>query len=236
MTFMRCAIMQPTYLPWAGYFNLISQVDVFVFLDDVQFVKRSWQSRNRILMNGNPYFITVPVNHVSRSQKICEVECNYHQNWREKHIRTVEQTYAKHAYKEEMYQATFDLIGNTAITRLADLNIRLIKRWSHHLGLKTPFLLSSDLQAEGKRSSRLFHICQKIGCTEYVSPIGAAAYLQEDQVFAESSPVRLSFQTYQPSAYQQKGAVQFVSHLSLVDVLANLGWEQTREYVLTGRA
>ena len=58
---MRCAIMQPTYLPWAGYFNLISQVDRFVFLDDVQFEKQSWQTRNRILLQGEECLISVPV-------------------------------------------------------------------------------------------------------------------------------------------------------------------------------
>ena len=58
---MRCVIMQPTYMPWAGYLHLIDQADVFVFLDDVQFEKQSWQNRNRVLVRGAPHWLTVPV-------------------------------------------------------------------------------------------------------------------------------------------------------------------------------
>ncbi|KQL48735.1 hypothetical protein AN963_02745 [Brevibacillus choshinensis] len=235
MTDMRCAIMQPTYLPWAGYFNLISQVDFFVFLDDVQFEKQSWQSRNRILLNETYHFLSVPVRHVSLTQKIGEVECEDKHKWREKHVRMLKYTYAKHAFHDEMYEATFDLIQDRSITRLADLNIQLIKRFSHLLGLKALFVLSSTLPIEGKRSNRLFHICQELGCDEYVSPVGSADYLQKDGVFDQSSPVRLTFQNYQLSPYAQKGASEFVSHLSVVDVLANLGWDQAREYVMTGK-
>ncbi|MED4585432.1 WbqC family protein [Brevibacillus choshinensis] len=227
--------MQPTYLPWAGYFNLISQVDFFVFLDDVQFEKQSWQSRNRILLNETYHFISVPVKHLSLTQKIREVECEDKHNWREKHVRLLKYTYTKHAFQNEMCEAVFDLIQDKKITLLADLNIRLIKRLSHHLGLETPFFLSSELLIEGNRSSRLLNICKKLGCDEYVSPVGSAEYLQDDGVFDQSSPVRLSFQNYKPSAYAQKGASEFVSHLSIVDVLANLGWEQARQYVMTGR-
>ena len=71
---MKCAIMQPTYLPWPGYFNLISKADVFVFLDDAQFQKNSWHNRNRILVENKPHWITVPVKHKSLDQKINETE------------------------------------------------------------------------------------------------------------------------------------------------------------------
>ena len=58
---MKISIMQPTYLPWSGYFSMIKNADIFVFLDDVQFDKRSWQQRNRILLNKKETFLTVPV-------------------------------------------------------------------------------------------------------------------------------------------------------------------------------
>jgi hypothetical protein len=84
---MICAIMQPTYLPWAGYFNLISQSDVFVFLDDAQFQKNSWHNRNRILVNHLPHWITLPVRHAALCQTIRQTELDDSKNWRRKHIK-----------------------------------------------------------------------------------------------------------------------------------------------------
>ena len=81
-----CSIMQPTYLPWAGYFNLISSSDFFVFLDDVQFSKQSWQNRNRILIGDKMHWLTVPVLRENLKDKIYKIKIDDTRNWRKKHI------------------------------------------------------------------------------------------------------------------------------------------------------
>ena len=122
---MKCAIMQPTYLPWAGYFNLISQVDTFVFLDDAQFQKNSWHNRNRILLNHSSHWITVPVRRVALNQKIHETKIDS-SAWRTKHQRLLQQTYAKHPFIDDILEIC-EALGKAKIDNLAILNISLIQ-------------------------------------------------------------------------------------------------------------
>ncbi|PZU94879.1 MAG: hypothetical protein DCE90_13740 [Pseudanabaena sp.] len=230
---MKCVIMQPTYLPWAGYFNLISQADIFVFLDDVQYERRSWQSRNRILLNNQPYFLTVPVHSLSQSQIINTIKLDDSQNWRAKHFKTVEHTYSKHPYQKEILivlQCLFD----KSVQNLSELDIVLIQILAEHLGLSTKFLRASELNIDGKRSEHILKICEYLNCHEYLSPIGSKEYLQEDKVF-EKSKINLSFQEYQPKPYPQLKCSNFISHLSIIDVVANIGWQGALEYIQNGK-
>jgi hypothetical protein len=230
---MKCVIMQPTYLSWSGYFNLISNADVFIFLDDVQYEKSSWQNRNRILLNGKPHWITASALKGSLSQLICQTKTEDKHNWRKKNYKLLESTYRKHPYGKDMLEIV-DLILDESLNYLAELNISLIMRFCEKLNIKTSFYKSSELNVTGQRSDRLLKFCQHFGCDEYLSPIGSAEYLKEDGVF-DNAPVKLSFQEYTPRFYEQKGATEFVSHLSIVDVVANLGWEQATEYVRHGQ-
>lgn len=229
---MKCAIMQPTYLPWPGYFNLIAQVDIFVFLDDVQFEKRSWQSRNRVLLNSSSHWLTVPVKLNSRSQKINSVLIDEEQNWREKHRLLLNHAYARNPFKHQITELV-ELICDDSLKYLADLNIELIKACAKNLCLNTTFLSASEINAGGKRSEHLLNICRKLGCTEYLSPIGSADYLKEDGLFTNSE-VRLSFQNFAPKSYVQLGSSDFISHLSIVDVIANMSWQDASIYITNG--
>src|SRR5690242_13477665 len=121
---MKCVIMQPTFLPWAGYFHLLAEADVFVFLDDVQLSKQSWQTRNRILLNGQPHWISVPIEHRGLSQTIRETPLVH--TVQEKLCRTLEQTYAHHPYRSTM-QSINELLRRPW-SSLASLNIALIHR------------------------------------------------------------------------------------------------------------
>ncbi|MBP2655032.1 MAG: hypothetical protein H6Q73_2601 [Firmicutes bacterium] len=226
---MRCAIMQPTYLPWAGYFNLISEVDKFVFLDDVQFDRRSWQSRNRLWANGDVHWVTVPVKAGRRDQAISEIVIDDSQPWRDKHIKTMQHAYAKHPYRSEL-EAIFDIINDKRLTLLADLNMAIVNIIALKLSLSAVFYRASELNACGRRSQHLLEICRQLECDEYLSPVGSADYLAEDGVFSESG-VQLLFQNYTPGVYVQKGRAEFESHLSVVDVIANLGWSELAQYI-----
>jgi len=231
---MKCVIMQPTYLPWAGYFNLMAQSDQFVFLDDVQFEKGSWQNRNRVLVNGKTHWMTVPVRREHLSQEIQTIEIDDHSRWRKKHFKLLENAYARHPYIKDVLEVV-ELVLDTSITRLADLNIALIKLFSERFSLSTSFLRSSELDIRGERSERLVEICRHLACDEYISPLGAKDYLMADSNF-EHSGVSLTFQSYEPNFYSQPLSGDFASHLSIVDALANLGWEKTMAYVETGEA
>ncbi len=222
-------IMQPTYLPWAGYFNLMSEADVFVFLDDVQFEKQSWQQRNRVLVHGQPHWLTVPVRHESLSQLIRDIRIIAENPWRRKHASLIEQNYCRHPFFAEL-NAVLQLLNDDSLDRLAELNMAIIQRVAHQLALHPSLGCASQLGVSGSRSEKLLGICEHFGCEKYLSPVGSAEYLEKDGVFSKAK-VRLCFQDFSPAPYPQHGTETFCSHLSILDVIANIGVEQTKSYI-----
>lgn len=221
--------MQPTYLPWAGYFNLISQADIFVFLDDAQYERGTWQNRNRVLVRGEPHWLTVPVIREFLGAGINTVRTDEKLRWRRKHLELLRQNYGKHTFGMEMLQVS-ETIGRAGPDVLAELNIRIILDCCGRLGITTRCVRSSELDIPGKRTKRLVEICKHLGCDEYLSPPGAVEYLTADRFF-DMANIRLRFNEYIPEPYQQKRKGPFVSHLSIADVVAGLGWHQAGLYV-----
>jgi hypothetical protein len=221
--------MQPTYLPWAGYFGLMAAVDVFVSLDDVQFERRSWQSRNRILLHGKDHMLTVPVRKVARETPIHLIEINPEQDWRTHHLQVLTHAYGRHPYGPSV----LDLIGEVFAaghTRLADLNIALIKALAGHIGLSAAIVRASELGCGGQRSDHLAEICRAVGSVSYLSPGGSKDYMTEDQ-FEERHGIDVSFQHFEPTPYDQPGAAEFTSHLSIVDIIAHKGPKFAHDYI-----
>ena len=221
--------MQPTYFPWAGYFNLIKAVDVFVFLDDAQYERGSWQNRNRVLVDGKPHWLTVPVIRGHLGETLDRVQTDEKLPWRRKHVSLLQQTYGKHPFAADALTLPEALIGDRSIGSLADLNIRIIASICDRMGIATPRLRASELDVAGKRTDRLIKICVQLKCDEYVSPPGALQYLVEDG-FSEKASARLLINDYQPEPYEQRGTTEFVSHLSIIDIVAHLGWEKAAQY------
>jgi hypothetical protein len=225
-----CSVMQPTYLPWAGYFNLIAKSDVFVFLDDAQFQKNSWHNRNRVVVNHIPHWITVPVKHRVLAQKIKETEIDITQQWRRKHTRLLQQVYSKHPFAEDMLDIC-SVIEQDNITHLAALNISLIQWILEKLNIRTEVFLSSAMSIGGERTTRLIRFLKHLQVDCYLSPKGAMEYLEEDG-FTSQTAVNLVYQEFNPTPYVQHNHQPFESHLSIVDVVANIGWQATRQYVV----
>lgn len=221
--------MQPTYMPWAGYLNLMAQVDCFVYLDDAQYERSSWQNRNRILVNGTPNWLTVPVVRGHLGASIREVVVDDAVPWRRKHMALLSNSYARHEHARTMLEAT-EPLATASLTHLADLNIAVLEVLRRNLNIATPTLRSSSLGIGGARTGRLIDILARLGATEYVTPPGALEYLQADR-FVDHCPVRLWVHDFRPAEYRQRNAPGFVSHLSILDVVAHLGWEGTRSYI-----
>ncbi len=222
-------VMQPTFLPWSGYFNLIAQADDFIILDDVQLEKQSWQTRNRLIVAGQPNWISVPIRRTHLAQTIAETMVVDETHWREKLGRGVSINYAKHPYFSDAYDIINYHISQTT-TRLAELNENTIRYISAKLHLKTRWHRASALNIVADRTDRLVAFCNHFSAEEYLSPVGSAEYLEEDG-FMIRSPSKLRLQNYIPASYLQKGLADFYSHLSIVDVVANMGWDLASEYV-----
>jgi hypothetical protein len=221
--------MQPTFLPWAGYFNLMAQADDFVLLDDVQLEKQSWQTRNRLIIGGEVRWVIVPVRNTSLAQTIHNTEVLHGTHWREKLVRGFAINYGRHPYFSQA-EAIIEVLLSSSAPFLADLNETVIRFVADRLGISPRLHSASRLAIEGVRSARLVALCRHFHAEEYLSPTGSAEYLAQDE-FERHAPSRLRFQTYAPAPYAQKGSKEFHSHLSIVDVVANLGWQGARNYV-----
>ena len=219
---MIVSIMQPTYLPWIGYFDLISKADIFVFLDDVQFSRRSWQQRNRILLDGKETMLTIPIqNKGKREQLIKDVLVDDTQDWRTKHFRTLEQAYKKTPCGPKVLSVIKSHIYNS-IDNLSELNQGIIKALSDELEIETSFKKSSDLNTHGKKSSKLFNICSNLNASSYFSPLGSKAYIEEEGVFNRSS-ISVEYQNFTLQSYKQINSKEFMPFLSIIDYLCNVG-------------
>jgi hypothetical protein len=222
-------VMQPTFLPWAGYFNLISRADIFVFLDNVQLEKQSWQTRNRLLLNGKSTWISLPIKHINLDQTIMETEPMQEQRWFRKTFESFHHSYKAHDHYSEALEI-LRLLEKCSNMKLSILNETIIVYVAEKLGIKTKFYRNSDLDSGNDRSERLTSLCAHFNAKEYLSPVGSREYLHKDG-FIEKTTSKLRLQEFTPAIYNQKGTSEFISHLSIVDVVANLGWETTRKYI-----
>ena len=226
------AIMQPTYLPWIGYFDLIDQSDIFVFLDSIQFDKRSWQQRNRIKNTNGELLLTVPVlSKRKRDQKIKEVQIDTNQKYLPNHLRTISNNYSKTTYFRE-YQTEFSELYEHDYKFLADLNITLIKWFAMKLGIQVEFIRSSSLETSGRKVSLLANICEKLSADHYLSPQGSKTYIEENNLFLKNG-IRLSYQEFRHPRYKQLWG-DFIPYLSIIDLLFNEG-EKSLDIIRDGR-
>lgn len=219
---MKIAISQPGYLPWAGFFDLIDQVDYFLLLDDAQFVRQSWDQRNRIKTPTGLQWLTVPIVFRGRfGQPLLEVEIR-DPEFSEKHLRAVEVNYGKARYFERYFGNLKKLLEKHGPgARLIDLNIELIQWLARELAVTTPMGRTSELGVEGKRSARLVSICQKLGAEDYLSPRSATYLLEDLHVFADNG-MRVWFQNYAHPEYEQRFP-PFLPYASVLDLLFNNG-------------
>lgn len=212
--------MQPTYLPWIGYFDLIDQSDVFVFYDTVQFEKQSWQQRNRIKTANGPIWLTVPV-FQSLGQRIVDVRVNNTAHWRHKHWMSFQSNYARAPFWAEHSPWLFELYQRPWDS-LADLNICIVVAVAQKLGLATRFVRSSEMPPlDGKKVTPLLALCDRFGADTYVSPAGAREYIEDGTPFADRG-IKLEFQAYSHPTWPQLHG-EFVPFLSALDLLLNVG-------------
>jgi hypothetical protein len=221
---VKIAISQPGYLPWAGFFDLIDQVDQFVLLDDAQFVRQSWNQRNRIKGPAGLQWLTVPVEFRGRlGQSLLEVEIRELDFW-QKHLRAIEVNYGRAPYFNNYFARLKEILETFAPKgKLIDLNVALIEWLAGELRLRTPMVRASSLGVEGRRSDRLVSMCRRLGVTEYLSPFSALYLLEDLEMFAAIG-VKVSFQNYTHPRYDQRFP-PFLAYASVLDLLFNLGPE-----------
>lgn len=232
---MKVAMMQPTFIPWPGYFELILKSDVFIILDDFQFSYQSYHQRNRLFVNyGQADWYVIPVNKsISFKASLNQVKISETTNWRVKMLKRIKANYSKAPYYEFIspWVETW-LLEPTP--NLSSLNFAFIKFVSDLLGYQGEFRFSSELPSEKLRSERVMEILRWCTAKTYYCAKGSFDYMLEDNLFPVQD-ITVCFQNFQPTPYLQVGSKnEFIPYLSILDPLMNIGPDRTNEIVLNG--
>jgi len=216
------AIMQPTFMPWIGYFALIDRVDDFIFLDNVQFDKRSWQQRNQIKTPAGPLWLTVPVQTKGQSdQKIKDVAIQYEgSDPLGRIIKSIEHNYKKAPFYAEHSPVLFSILKQNS-EKLNDLNKKIIEFLCVTFGIQKQFCDASSLNPSGAKADLLADICEKRGASEYISPPGSIDYLEKTDIFIQKN-ITVRYHQYNHPEYRQLYG-DFIPYMSALDLLFNEG-------------
>lgn len=217
-------VMQPGYLPWLGFFELLWQSDVFVVYDNVQYDKNGWRNRNRIKTANGPMWLTVPVSLPNGlSTKIYEARIDNSQRWQKKHIASIEQNYRKARYFSDYFPPIKELLEQKWES-LLELNLKLITRLANLLGIQREIHLASELEIQDDdKIKRLVKITSLFGGTRFYEPAGGKAYFNESSIQKfKDAGIGVEFQNYRHPIYAQLYG-NFIPNLSVVDLILNHG-------------
>ncbi|MCB0532498.1 MAG: WbqC family protein [Lewinellaceae bacterium] len=214
---MKLAIMQPYFFPYIGYFQLIQCVDKFVVYDDVNYIKKGWINRNRVLVNGAPALITIPVKNASQNRLINETELASDRGWIPRFLKTLEQAYKK----APLFPAIFPNIEAILLAdyaNIAELNWATIRFVCNYLDLQTELVPNSGDYANKhlKAQHRILDICLQEQASTYINPIGGMEIY--DHTLFEQHQIALYFLKATPTPYNQFGN-EFQANLSMLDAL-----------------
>jgi hypothetical protein len=193
---MNLGIMQPYFMPYIGYFQLINSTDLFIFYDNVNYIKGGWINRN-VLSNG--YKFTLPLKSVSSFKKINEIDVD----WNSKDITKIYKTFKQQFSKSENYDLVmplFEKIIETKPDTISETSILSIKLFCDYLGIKTKLKKSSecDYVKSDNKSDNIISLCKSENMISYTNPIGGKD-LYDEKYFSEKG-INLKFIKGSPSA------------------------------------
>lgn len=217
---VKVVINQSNYLPWKGYFDLIHDADLFIFLDDVQFTKNDWRNRNRLKTPRGCEWLTVPVGkHLSRL--ICEVELPSG-DWAQRHWRQIELHYHAAPHFADYAPRLRDVYLARQWTGLSELNQHLIRLIAHDiLGIKTRFADSRSYNLTTRSQDRVLDLLAAVGASTYVSGPAAKAYLDEGRFAAAG--IELVWKDYAGYPAYPQPHPPFEHAVTVLDLLFSVG-------------
>jgi hypothetical protein len=213
---MKIGIMQPYFLPYIGYFQLIKSVDVFVIYDKIKYTKKGWINRNRMLQNAKDVMFSLPLKNDSDSLDVCDRELSADFN-RDKLLNQFKGAYRRAPFFEQ----TFPLIES--IIRYENNNLfrflhNSIVGTCKHLNIDTEIRESSQIAIDHslKNQDKVIALCEALGASVYINAIGGME-LYEKESFLDKG-IDLKFIKSKPFEYSQFGN-EFVPWLSIIDVM-----------------
>ncbi len=221
---MIATILQPSYIPWRGYFHQIINSDIFIFYDDVQYDKHGWRNRNRIKTANGTQWITIPVlsaGAIEHDTPIKDIAIDWNRNWNEKHWQMLKQSYGKTPFFHE-YEDWLNIVFHERPNLLADFTINLTIDISNRLGIDgTRFIRSSEIpNICGHKTERLINILKAVNADHYISGPSAKDYIEKDKF--DQAGISVEFIEYDYPEYPQKYP-PFDPFVSILDLLFMTG-------------
>jgi len=217
----RVAILQSNYIPWKGYFDIIHDVDEFIFLDDVQYTKHHWRNRNRIKTPAGPVWLTIPVGQ-SQSRLICEVELPA-TDWALEQWRRIESAYANTPHFEAYRVRVEELYLGRPWRLLSDFNQYVIRSIAQWLGMETRFRDSRELPRQGRKQDRVLEILEQVEADVYLSGPSARNYLDPRRF--DDARIELRWKDYTGYPRYPQLHPPFVHEVTVLDLLFHTGPE-----------
>lgn len=223
------AIMQPYFFPYIGYWQLIHAADCFVIYDDVNYINRGWINRNRLLINGEPTFITLPLRQASQNKKICDIDLSHASEWLKKLSRMVEVTYKKSPYFADTFPVVEKLLAYES-SNLANYLAHQLQTLAGFMGIGTQFVVTSRVYGNNDLAAqdRIIDICKREQADIYINAQGGRG-LYDAEAFREGG-IDLRFIAMRALPYKQRAPV-FVPYLSIIDALMEDGPDQLRQHL-----
>ena len=227
---MKLAIMQPYFMPYVGYFQLINSVDQFVIYDNIQYTKKGWINRNRILVNGKDQIITLPIKKDSDYLDVIDRELS--ESWEKdkiKMVNVIKSSYNKAPYFKEASELIFECLNNPEknLFKFIYDSIILI---NEYLEIKTSIVISSSINANHtlKSQDKVLSLCKAQNADVYINSIGGVELY--DKATFKQNRIELNFIKSNPIKYKQFNN-EFVPWLSIIDVMMFNSKEQIQEYL-----
>lgn len=217
---MIVAVDQPNYIPWKGYFDLIHDVDMFVFYTDVQYTTRDWRNRNIIRTPNGDKWLTVPCGNKT-NRRICDVKMADH-DWQMTHFQTLRFAYGDCRYYDYVRPLLEDVYLNNEWEYLQDLDIYLTKAIARdYLGIETEFVDSRNYSTSGVKHERLLSLLQCIGADVYESGPTAKNYIVSKDY--SDARIELRWKSYEGYPEYPQNSEIFNHNVSIIDLLCNVG-------------
>jgi hypothetical protein len=221
---MKCVILQPSYIPWRGFFHQIDKADFFVFYDDVQFDKRGWRNRNLIKTSLGLLWLTIPVKSkgaIVNNIPINQIRISWEKNWNSDHWKSIQYAYRKAPFFD-FYVDFFTDMFSRRTELLADFIIQSTIEISKLLGISgTSFIRSSELpNITGDKTDRLISILKAVKADHYISGPSAKNYIEEEKFINHG--ITLEYMSYDYPEYPQLHP-PYEPNVSIIDLLFMTG-------------
>ena len=225
-------ITQSNYLPWRGYFSQIQNSEYFVFLDNVQFTRRDWRTRNRIRTPQGAEWLNVPISKSDSNLDLIENVSIPSDSFIIKHLETIRRNYTKAKHFEPNWRELQSILCSSYNENLSNFNQNVIESISNRFNLECKFLNANQFQSSTNATERLLNICLELNATKYQTGSTAKTYLDVSRF--NSCGIEVIWADYDFKSYDQLWDLDFDPNLSVVDLILNVGFNNDYLKTLSG--